>query len=82
MKEPAHTVALNSKDIIEKYLNIDENDWQQVCDDVLKKKLSSVIVTKNKVLDFKTKIKVERFLKYRGFEMAEIKRAFLNQDLS
>ncbi len=66
-------------------------DWQIECEKVLGKKISSIHSTnifsvigestndkniENNELDFKDKLKIERFMKYRGFETSQVRKAF------
>ena len=57
--------------LLEKVLQGESVDWQQVCDSTLSKKLGS----KHLGDDRKLRAKIERFLKYRGFSGEEIRTA-------
>lgn len=46
-----------------------EVDWQAICDATAKKKIASV----KDIKDLKDRLKVERFLQYRGFSNSEIR---------
>jgi len=50
----------------------------KICDDGLSDErfLDDEIKIANKKLDYKNKLKIERFMKYRGFEHDEVKKAF------
>ena len=78
-----------SRDIIQKQLDVEAIDWQSVCERVLRKK---ILTNSSAAQEFshnehgqikmsygsksKEKIKIEKFLSYRGFSFDEIKRAF------
>ncbi|MGB0496137.1 MAG: regulatory protein RecX [Kangiellaceae bacterium] len=49
-------------------------DWQHECSRVLEKKIATTC--KEKEVKFEEKIKIERFMRYKGFEPEQIKSAF------
>jgi len=78
-----------SRTIIQEQLNLEAIDWQLVCERVLQKK---ILTNNSAVQEFtqnehgqvkmsyesksKEKIRIEKFLSYRGFSFDEIKKAF------
>ena len=68
-----------TRDIINKTIDNDENDWQDICNQVLAKKIATYSLDCNKKINIESKMKLERFMRYRGFETSEIKEAFSQQ---
>jgi len=71
-------------------------NWQAECERVLVKKVLSCcsnndfydvtfidneLKVTNRKLEFKNKLKIERFMKYRGFEPGQVKKAFLKMNI-
>jgi len=60
-----------AKSLVEDVLAEMNVDWQQVCNKVTAKKMAISPLTK----DIKSRQKIERFLRYRGFTSSEIRRS-------
>jgi len=66
-----------SQDCIGQTLLEDPVDWQNVCEQALLKKIRAYSMTDKKLIkqDFNRRVKLEKFLRYRGFSAEEIKTA-------
>jgi len=67
-----------SQDCIRQTLIEEPVDWQNICEQTLLKKIRAYSVTDKNLIkeDFAQRVKLEKFLKYRGFSAEEIKTAF------